>query len=133
MSGVVIPDENLDQAEALLAAIRADLNRRPGDTLHWRNIKGHSQRLRIAQLISQQGWLTISSVVVCKAHLTGAPLDDDTAYLYTLRYLLERLSWLARDYKRVLTYTLAHIVRFKIQKLHNYEAILRRTPDCQIA
>jgi hypothetical protein len=33
----------------------------------------------------------------------------------------------------VLSYTLAHIVRFKIAKLRTYEQILRQAPDCQIA
>lgn len=133
MSAVVVPDEHLADAAAVLANLRADLKRRPGDTLHWRNIKSHSQRLRVAQVIGQQPWLTISSVVVCKQHLTGPALDDDTAYLYTLRFLLERLSWLARDRHRVLTSTLSHIVRFKIAKLRTYEALLRQAPDCQVA
>lgn len=133
MSAVVVPDESLVDATALLADLRADLNRRPGDTLHWRNVKTHSQRLRIAQVIGRAEYLTLSSVVVCKPHLTGPALDDDTAYLYTLRYLLERLSWLARDQERVLEYTLAHIVRFKLAKLRAYEALLQQSPDCNIA
>jgi len=133
MSAVVVPDENLTDATAVLAALRADLGRRAGDTLHWRNIRGHSQRLRLVQVMGAQPWLTVASVVVCKPHLTGPALDDDTAYLYTLRYLLERLSWLARDQGRILTGTLAHIVRFKIGKLRAYESILRQAPDCQVA
>ncbi len=133
MSAVVVPDEHLGDAAALLAGLRTDLGRRPGDTLHWRNIKTHSQRLRTAQLIGRAPYLTLSSVVVCKPHLTGPALDDDTAYLYTLRFLLERLSWFARDQGRVLEYTLAHVVRFKLAKLRTYEAILRQSPDCHIA
>lgn len=133
MSAVVIPDENLADATALLAGLRTDLNRRPGDTLHWRNIKNHSQRLRIAQVIARAEYLTLSSVVVCKPHLTVPALDDDTAYLYTLRFLLERLSWFARDKDRMLEYTLAHIVRFKLAKLRAYESILQQSPDCNIA
>ena len=133
MSAVVVPSENLIDATATLASLRSDLRRQPGDTLHWRNIRGHSQRLRLAQIIGSKPWLTVTSVVVCKPYLTGPALDDDTAYLYTLRYLLERLSWLARDQGRVLTGTLAHIVRFKLAKLRAYEHILRRAPGCQIA
>lgn len=77
--------------------------------------------------------MTISAVVVCKEHLTGPALDDDTAYLYTLRLLLERLSWLARDRDAVLSYTVAHIVRFQMAKLRAYEQMLRLDPRCQIA
>lgn len=133
MSAVVVPAEHLPDATATLASLRTDLARPSGATLHWRNIKTHTQRLRIAQVIGAQPWLTIASVVVCKPHLTAPALDDDTAYLYTMRFLLERLSWLARDQGRVLTGTLAHIVRFKLSKLRAYEAILHHTPGCQIA
>jgi hypothetical protein len=133
MSAAVIPDESLAAASTLLQTLRTDLGRRPGDTLHWRNLKTHSQRLHAARVLGKQDWLKISSVVVCKAHLTGGPLDDDNSYLYTFRYLLERLSWLARDQHRVLRYTLAHIVRFKIEKLRRYEATLKALPTCQVA
>lgn len=83
-------------------------------------------------MLGGASWLVVSSVVVCKAHLATPPLDDDRAYLYTLRFLLERLSWLARDQDRLLTYTLSHVVRFKIAKLRQYEAVLRVLPDCRI-
>lgn len=132
MSAVIVPDEHLADAGTVLAELRADLGRRPGDTLHWRNIKTHSQRLRVAQVIGRQPWLTISSVVVCKPHLTGPALDDDTAYLYTLRFLLERMSWLARDQRRVLRCTASHVVRFKLAKLRVYEGLLRQAPDGNI-
>lgn len=133
MSAVVVPDENCADAAATLAQLRTDLARRPGDVLHWRNIKSHSQRLRVVQTLRDQPWLTISSVVVCKNHLTGPALDDDTASLYILRYLWERLSWLARDQQRMLAYTLSHIVRFKIAKLRGYEELLRCSPNVQVA
>jgi hypothetical protein len=38
----------------------------------------------------------------------------------------------ARDSRRQLHYTGAHVVRFKIRKLREYEAILRQKPDCPI-
>jgi hypothetical protein len=71
--------------------------------------------------------------VVCKRHLPDVGLTEDQAYLFTLRFLLERLSWVARDTRRELHYTVAHVVRFKLKKLREYEAILRQTPGCQIA
>lgn len=133
MAAAVIPDENLPDCAAMLAQLRSDLHRRPGDTLHWRNLKAHSQRLHAAKTIGAQPWLTVSSVTVCKASLTGQPLTDDQSYLYTFRYLLERLSWLARDQGRLLHYTLAHVVRFQLAKLRAYEAALKAVPGCQVA
>lgn len=133
MSAVIVPDEHLSDAASLLTSLRTDLNRAPTDVLQWRKVKTHSQRLHVAATLGATPWLTISSVVVCKDHLTGAALDDDTAYLYTLRFLLERLSWLARDRRCRLSYTLSHVVRFKKAKLRAYEEVLRAMPDCQIA
>ena len=133
MSAVIVPEENLGDAAATLAQLRLDIDRHPGHVLHWNQVKHHSQRLRVAQTLRDQPWMTISSVVVCKAHLDDIGFDEDFAYLYTLRYLLERLSWFARDNRRVIDYTLAHVVRFKMEKLRAYEQILRTHPDCQIA
>ncbi|MEU8190035.1 DUF3800 domain-containing protein [Micromonospora carbonacea] len=132
MSAVAIREPDLTTASQFLAALRSDLGRNPGDTLHWRNLK-HPERVHVANRLGQQGWATLSSVVVCKRHLSGTPLNDDQAYLYTFRYLLERLSWLARDSHHELSYTLAHVIRFKLPTLRQYEAALRQTPGCQIA
>jgi hypothetical protein len=133
MSGVLIPEDNLSHAAAMLAQLRVDLGRPPGATLHWRNIKQHSQKIRVAQAIGTGDYVTVCSVVVCKRHLASTNMNDDQAYLYTMRYLLERMSWFARDNDYDLDYTLAHIVRFKKEKLREYESILRNDPSCQIA
>lgn len=102
--------------------------------LHWVNIKSHSQRLHIARTLGQAEWLTISSVVVCKRHFSADDLihEEDVSYLYTLRYLLERLSWLGRSAGGAVEYTLAHIVRFQLAKLREYEARLRADRRCNI-
>ncbi len=42
MSAAVVEAHDLPSLAALLARLRLDLGRRPGDTLHWQNIKGHS-------------------------------------------------------------------------------------------
>lgn len=135
MSAVVVKDPRLAEAESMVAQLRADLGRRPGDTLHWQNFKQHAQRLHAAKTIGQAPFLKVCSVVVCKRHLEGRQLNDDQAYLYTFRFLLERLSWLAKEHGYELRYTLAHIVRFKLSTLRQYEEILRGTPEpaCRIA
>jgi hypothetical protein len=132
LAAVVIDDADLPAARATLAKMRSDLGRRPGDTLSWKNIKSHSQRLRAAQLLAA-GPLTISAVVVCKRHLVGHLPTEGHAYLYTVRFLLERLSWLARDRMAEVDYTLAMITRFKLSTLRSYEARLRSNPACSIA
>ncbi|WP_210534296.1 DUF3800 domain-containing protein [Streptomyces scabiei] len=124
MTAVIVADEDLVTAQQFLAGLRRDLGRLPGHTLHWVNFKKHEERVHAAKMLGGQDWATISSVIVCKRHLGGG-LDETQAYLYTLRYLLERLSWLARDTSAVLTYTLAHIVRMQLASLRQYEAVLQ--------
>ena len=109
------------------------MGRRPGDTLAWKNLRSHPQRLHVAQTLGRQPWLTTSTVVVCKRYLPSTLPTEDHAYLFTVRFLLERLSWYARDNSAVLSYMLAHIVRFPMSKLRSYESILRKDPACQIA
>jgi hypothetical protein len=43
------------------------------------------------------------------------------------------MSWLARDHHRILQYTLAHIVRFRLATLRADEAALRNDPQFRIA
>ncbi len=134
MSAVVIAEESLTTAATFLKQLRADLRRRSGDTLHWKNLKAHSDRLHAAISLGTRPWVQICSVAVCKRHLiVGEVVDNDRFYLDTFRLLLERLSWLACDEGRELQYNLAHVVRFKKEKLREYERALRQRRDCQIA
>ena len=135
MSAVVMWHDEQPVVSTWLAGLREELGRSPGETLHFQNLKSHADRLHACMSVGSQETLAIISVVVCKDHLVGTMrLNDDQAYLYTFRFLLERLSWLARDKKADIRYTLAHIHRFKIAKLREYESILRATgkPECSI-
>lgn len=133
MSAVVIEDSDLRAASQMLADLRTDLGRRPGDTLHWRNLKTHSQRLHAAGTVGAFGGIVVTNVVVCKRHFSETAIRDaDPAYLYTFRYILERISWYARDNDGTIDYTLAHVVRFKKAKLRQYEELLKLDPSCQV-
>jgi hypothetical protein len=135
MSAVVFSDADRTKAAGLLTALRLELGRRPGDVLHWQNVRTHTQRVHIAQRLGGATFLTVSSVIVCKRYFEpGTRLkDEDVSYLYTMRFLLERLSWMARDAGQTLEYTLAHVKRFKLSKLREYEERLVEQPDCKIA
>lgn len=134
MAAVVIRDADRPAATNLLAQLRIDLGRAPGQELHWVNIRTHPQRVHVAQSIGQSGFLRLASVVVCKRQfpVAGIPLHEDVAYLYTLRFLLERLSWLGRAHGGAVDYTLAHIKRFPTYKLRQYEKRLHADPNCKV-
>jgi len=132
MSAVIIRKESLPKLTALLAELRTDLRRGPNDHLTWKNIRHHGERVHAAQTVGSSDWLRICTVVVCKRFLPTAIINDDYAYLYTFRFLLERLSWFGRQYDCTVSYTLAAIQRFPLAKLREYEAALRLRQDCNV-
>lgn len=128
-SAVVVMPNAMPKSATLLAKMRQELGRQPGDVLHWRNIKTHAQRVRAAQLLGTAPFLRVTTVVVCKRDFAPAAQkmpDEDYAYLYTLRLLLEQLSWIAQRQGFIVHYTLSHIVRFRLAKLRAYEARLQQ-------
>jgi hypothetical protein len=127
LSAVMMREESIPAAAERQASLRASLNRQPGDPLHFQNFKQHAQRLHAAQTIGTMPELRVASVVVCKRHFQkGQRLPDEHHnYLFTFRMLLERLSWFARSKESELSFTLAHIARFKLAQLRGYEAALR--------
>lgn len=136
MSAVMLEEGELNQASDLLARIRAELGRQPGDHLTWKNIKSHQQRVRAAQMVGSATFLTITSVIVCKRDFDagkGSIPSDDFAYMYTFRFLLERMSWFARDTGgTTIDYVLAQIGRFRLAQLREYERNLRALADARV-
>lgn len=129
MAAAVFFDEHAFSADALLDAVRVETKRQVGQHLHWKNFS-HTHRLAAAKVLGEpQHHIGFIAVVVCKRHLavTGNFSEDD-AYLLTFRYLLESLSWVAREQKSELHYTLAHIQRFKKATLREYEARIKNLP-----
>jgi len=128
LSALIVRDTKEHAALDLLSELKQKLNRKPGDVLHWQKYTGHGLRLTAAQAVAQPNLFRVVSVVVCKDHLeAGSHMNDDHAYMFTFRFLLERLSWFAREYDAELEYTLGHVVRFPMSKLREYEARLRES------
>lgn len=132
LSAVIIADSDVGAAVDTLAKLRSDLGRRPGDPLSWKNLHGHAHRLHAARTLGAANFLTISTVVACKRYLPPLP-QQDLAYMFTFRFLLERISWFARDRHGVADRTLAHIRGFKLATLRHYEGLLRVEPGTKIA
>ena len=133
------------QARALLQALRAGVGRRPDHELHFVKM-GHHERLYLAREIARQTaglaapgkagqHMLAVTVTVCKRRLApkGGDYTEHHTYLWALRLLLERLSWLARDNNLDLHYTLAHVTRFPKARLREYEARLKGSADCKVA
>lgn len=124
LSAVLIEDKDLTAAGAFLAELRSDLRRSHGDELSWKFLKSHADRLHAARSVGGFVPITMSTVVSCKRSF-DSPLAADLLYMYTFRYLLERVSWFARDRNAVANLTLAHVKGFKLPTLRSYEQKLR--------
>ena len=110
MAAVVVDDTRRPAVQGRLASIRHHLGKPPGTVLHFAsNIKEHGARVYVCQELGSLGDVTITNVVMCKRLWTSAPLltaDVSAVYLYALRFMLERLSWIARDRQDKLIITL---------------------------
>lgn len=147
LAAAIVRDKNLGRISLLLGEMRRAMGRQPEHYFSFKDVRSHHHRLAGCNLIRQAGWLKISSVVVAKNELDEkaghqrkqdaeqeedeAKLDIDVAYMYTFRLLLERLSWLGREYGEPVSYTLAQINRFPLSKLREYEGKLK-TAETQI-
>jgi hypothetical protein len=113
MSAIVVSDTDRPSVQGRLAAIRNNLGKPPGTVLHFaKNIRQHGARVYVCQQLATLTGVTIVSVVMCKRHWTNAAMltqDPQAVYLYTLRLMLERLSWIARDRGEEIIVTFAHV------------------------
>ena len=85
------------QTVKIIDQVRAEFQLPPRKHLHWKDLK-HLQKVRYAQIIAG---LQARVIAVC-VHKPSL-LEPETfwegyrLYFYAVRYLLERISWLARD------------------------------------
>lgn len=140
VSAIVVADEHDAEVRKQLASLRADLGRGEGHTLHFVKFS-HSQRLKAVQDIAGSSVASIVNVIIHK-DLLGQPLPTgemahishpDPMYLWALRLLLERVSWLideAGGDEAIVTF--AHLKGFEIGKLHDYRAALEATDGVDI-
>jgi hypothetical protein len=125
LSAVVCRDKNLGHLDILLADIRDEIGRLPGHRLSWKSIKKPHQRRGAVNLIGKAAFIQTISVVVCKRHLVPPLTDTKSSYLFTLRFLLERLSWLSRRDMTTASWTVSHVKHLRRIDLGSYESKLR--------
>jgi len=135
MSAVVVRSHDLVAADGLLADLRAELRRQPRQVLRFKKLLPH-HRTAAARRIGGADFLTISSVVVCKWMFDPRRVgwtDEASVYTETLYLLLQRISWYARERcGGLMSYTLAHIIRYKLAHLRALEARMKEQPRAQI-
>jgi hypothetical protein len=128
LSAAILPDAEEATARAALASLRSDFGLPPNHVLHFQKL-AHTRRVRACQVVGALSDMRITNVVVCKRYFGSAFLTSPiTQYLFTLRLLLERISWYVDSRGGQAYVTFAHIKGFKVADLHNYIAILQSMP-----
>lgn len=127
VSGVAVRDRHLGKLAPALAELRGRLGHQPEQVAtSWKNIKGHSRRLHAAQSIGEMKIVRTITIVICKRQLERNGMTAQERYQWTLRLLLERVSWLAEKHEETAHVVLSHIKGLEEKKLREYEAILER-------
>jgi hypothetical protein len=110
MSAVLVPAGAEDAALIGWDRASSEIGRK-GRVIHWQNVKTDSQRRHLANAIAAIPDVQTISVVLCKWHLPNVSTLTDPSYFYhwTLRLLLERLSYFARWRNDSVRMTLAQV------------------------
>lgn len=102
LSALVFRRENDLLAVELARQARELLKKPPRHPLHFRELK-HEQRVPLARMIGQTNARAVSVLI----HKPSIPSPENfqqqkySLYRYACRVLLERVSWLCRDHRRV--------------------------------
>lgn len=128
LGAVILDGDNENRAHDFLAELREGISRQPGHVIHWNQITNHGARRYLTQTLGEQDWLRLSTVVVCRNHVPDSLPTPQVRYQFTLRMLLERLSWFADSKRETLHYTISHWRGFQNDDLRAYEQRLREDP-----
>lgn len=128
LGAFIIEDASVDRARDFLAQLRREIGRSPGNEVHWNQIVNHGMRRHLTQSLGEQDWLRLSTVIVCRDLIPDSLPSPQVRYQFTLRFLLERLSWFAASRETPLHYTLSHWRGMREEPLRLYEQYLRANP-----
>jgi hypothetical protein len=124
MAAVVVPDGYQTPVLDCWDQVTLELGRRPGDHIHWMNIKSHGQRLHLANTIAGLDQAYVVTVVFSKWDVpraeTAGVRQPDYLYNWLLRLMVERLSWFARDNGDTIKMTFAQVRGMDPAKLEQY-------------
>lgn len=129
LAAVIINAEDIAKVGTLLAGLKGAVGEK---TLHWADIRNMQTRRCITGTLAERvDLLKIATVVVDKdAFPFGVerPVSREESYTLTLGYLLERISWYARDNGKVATVTMEHLRGFREGVLTKWCLGNKKTP-----
>ncbi len=135
LSAVVTRKSNDVEVVKLVDKVNADLGRPIGTPLHFRNLR-HELKLPVIGEIARNRLRTVT-VLVHKPSISAALKfkgKRHSLYFYVARFLLERVSWLCRDERRVnegdgrAEIVFSNRSEMKYEEFRDYLRILRDKP-----
>jgi hypothetical protein len=128
MVAIVLPTDDLPALQQVKNDINAKLEKPIATELHWsKNLKRHEQRLEAIEHVAKLN-LRIVNVTVDKTAIPPKSLiagDRDALYNYSLRLLLERVSWLSDANNGLAQVTLASVKGLPRRVIDSYVEKLR--------
>lgn len=125
LSAIIVHADADRSVRDALEKINGQLGRAPDRAIHWRDDLGHPERKMAASTLGAVDAHFIN-IVVCKLSYDEARThfisDPIAQYNFCVHLLLERVSWLMERQRPrgVAKIHLAHVRRFKYDRLHSY-------------
>ena len=127
MTAVIVPDGSQPAILRGWSQAAQEIDRASGVVVHWQNVKNTGQRKHLATYIASIPHVHTVSVVLCKGHLPNVQTLRQPEYLYnwTLRLLVERVSWFGNSHGDQVRLTFAEVPGLPLAKLTVYLAKLK--------
>lgn len=121
-TAVLIPDGSQNAALAAWDQTAVTVGKSPGAHIHFHDVNSTGQRKYLAQTVAQVPGIKIISVVLCKFHLPNVVAIKQPGHLYnwTLRLLIERLSWFGKRNSAQVAMTFGQVKGLPPAKLLGY-------------
>lgn len=99
ISAIVVDKSRDLQTVRVVEEVRKVLNLNPKTQLHWKKLNPYEKKIYSEKIGSIEAWGI--SICINKPELNAKEFQEyPRLYFYTMRYLLERLSWLARELQK---------------------------------
>jgi len=139
LTGLFVRKEDDLSVTSIVDKVRAFLQKAPKKHIHWKDLK-HEQKVYYIGEIAKTS-IKVVSVCINKREITNVEnfQQKNRLYFYATRYLLERLSWIARDDYQPnsdtgngsIDFTFSNRSNISYKELNNYMNLLERMSEVE--
>ena len=110
-TAILVPDGAQPAALRAWDAATLASGRPLGTPIHWHDVNGGGARKFFTKTVAEIPGIQVISVVLCKHHLRNVTALKNPGYLYnwTLRFLIERISWFGQQHGAEVAMTFSQV------------------------